>query len=133
MSYPSSTSKQSVVTRAGSNTWHLSVQCVKDSERWFGDQAAAGSLPHHTLALAGEVGELANIVKKIDRGSLDPKDPKVRNMLAMEMTDVYVYLLNIAGLVGVDLEDMYKVVRSNNEKRFVEQRREREAKSNGRV
>ena len=116
-------------SQSGSRTWQLSIQCVSDSNRWFGDQAAARSLPHHTLALAGEVGELANIVKKIDRGSLDPKDPKVRNMLAMEMTDVFVYLLNIAGLCRVDLEETYKVVRANNEKRFVEQRRQREAQN----
>jgi NTP pyrophosphatase (non-canonical NTP hydrolase) len=106
----------------------LQVQCLSDSERWFGDSVAYHSLPHHSLALAGEVGEFCNIVKKIDRGSLDIKDAKVRYDLQMEITDVFVYLLNIAGLIGVDLEKSYKHVRALNEERFMAQRAEREAK-----
>lgn len=116
-----------------SDLFKLGKQCVEDSERWFGDQAIVYSIPHHTLALAGEVGELANIVKKIDRGSLDIKDANVRYQLMMETTDVFVYLLNIAGLLSLDLEKSYLHVRSLNEQRFIEQRRERETRNgNGR-
>lgn len=103
-------------------------QCIQDSEKWFGDSACVYSIPHHTLAMAGEVGEFANIVKKIERGSLSIHDAAVRYNLAMELTDVFVYMLNLAGLLGVDLEKSYMHVRAQNEKRFTEQRQVREAK-----
>lgn len=101
-------------------------QCVEDSERWFGDSTVVYSIPHHTLAMAGEVGEFANIVKKIDRGSLNMGDARVRYDLAMELTDVFIYLMNLAGLLGVDLEKAYMHKRAENEKRFTQQRAERE-------
>jgi NTP pyrophosphatase (non-canonical NTP hydrolase) len=80
--------------------------------------------------MAGEVGEFANLVKKIERGSLRMGDAKVRLALSMELTDVFVYLLNLAGLVGVDLEKSYNYVRGENEKRFMAERAEREARGN---
>lgn len=108
----------------------MAKQCVEDSERWFGDSNVVYSIPHHTLAMLGEAGEFANIVKKIERGSLDVKDAKVRMMLANELTDVFVYMLNIAALLNIDLEKSYMMVRANNERRFTEER-SRRASSNG--
>lgn len=107
--------------------WLLAKQCVEDSERWFGDSACVYSIPHHALAMAGEVGEFANIVKKIERGSLDIRTPKVRHDLAMELTDVFVYMLNLAGLLKIDLGRSYDMVRANNERRFMEERAKRDA------
>lgn len=104
----------------------LERQALDDSERWFGDVAVVKSLAHHVLALCGEVGELANIVKKIDRGSLNPRDAQVQYKLMMETTDVFVYLLNIAGLLGIDLEKSNQHVRGLNEKRFMAERAERD-------
>lgn len=99
-----------------SETFRLSQQCLADSELWF--PAKAHSLVHHTLALCGEAGELANLVKKLDRGDLDIKDASVRHKVMMETTDVYVYNLNIAGLLGLDLERSYEIVRGENMRRF---------------
>lgn len=93
----------------------LARECMEDSERWFPD--VAHSLPHHVLSLAGEVGELANLVKKVERGSLEVT-AIVRHELAMEATDVFIYLLNIAALLGIDLERSYKLKRTENERRF---------------
>ncbi|MCA9339739.1 MAG: nucleotide pyrophosphohydrolase [Candidatus Saccharibacteria bacterium] len=108
----------------------MARQCLSDSERWFGDQPhIIHSIPYHTLAMAGEVGEFANVVKKIQRGSLDMKDAKVRVQLASELTDVFVYILNIAALMNIDLGKTYEMVRANNERRFSQQRKEREAKN----
>lgn len=104
----------------------LAKQCNEDSDRWFGDAACVKSIPHHTLAMAGEVGEFANLVKKIERGSLSIGDAKVRYNLAMELTDIFVYLMNLAGLLHIDLEKTYQMVRANNDKRFVQQRAMRE-------
>ena len=104
----------------------LSKQCLEDTERWFGDQPASHSVVHHALALAGEVGEFANIVKKVDRGSYEFRDAKVRHMLAMELTDAFIYILNLAAMLNIDLEKSYMHVRGLNEKRFMLERAERE-------
>ncbi len=104
----------------------MSRQCLEDSERWFGDSHVAKSIPHHTLAMAGEVGEFANIVKKIERGSLSMSDPAVRVQLAMELTDIFTYMLNLAGLIGIDLERSYVHVRTENQRRFTKERQERD-------
>jgi NTP pyrophosphatase (non-canonical NTP hydrolase) len=76
----------------------------------------------------GEAGEFANLVKKIERGSLRLGDASVRLKLAMELTDTFVYMLNLAGLLGIDLEKSYHLVRGENEKRFMKERAEREAR-----
>lgn len=107
----------------------LERQALEDSERWFGDQIdqhTMRGLVHRTLAMCGEVGEVANIVKKIDRGTLDFNDATVRHELHMELVDVFVYLLNIAGLVGLDLEKGNTRKRGINDARFTEARRKRE-------
>jgi NTP pyrophosphatase (non-canonical NTP hydrolase) len=99
-----------------SSTGKLATQCIADSRRWFPE--VADDLAHHVLSLCGEAGELANMVKKLQRGSLDFHDAKVRFDIVMEVTDVYIYLLNIAGLLNVDLEKAYEVKRGKNESRF---------------
>jgi NTP pyrophosphatase (non-canonical NTP hydrolase) len=105
----------------------LERQALDDSERWFGDIPASQTLAHHLMSLFGEVGELANVYKKIERGSLDPKNPAVIAKLRMETTDIFVYLLNVAALLNFDLDAMNQTVRAQNEKRFTEERRQREA------
>jgi NTP pyrophosphatase (non-canonical NTP hydrolase) len=105
-----------MVLRAGGRVWEMTREMLDDSRRWF--PGAAPSLVHHCLGLAGEAGEFIDIVKKIDRGSLDPKNAAVRRNLAMELTDVFIYVLNLAGLLGIDLEETYKMKRAENERRF---------------
>jgi NTP pyrophosphatase (non-canonical NTP hydrolase) len=95
----------------------LAKQCEEDSARWFPGRTEH-NLPFYVLALAGEVGELANVVKKIERGSLNPKDAAVKRMLDMEATDVLIYLLNIFAVLGVDPLKSYNNVRQLNEQRF---------------
>src|SRR3954462_3665178 len=92
-------------------------QCQEDSQRWF-PGTTQDNLPFLVLALAGEVGELANVVKKIVRGSLDPQDAAVKRQLDMETTDCLVYLLNIFGVLNVDPKRAYDNVRQLNEVRF---------------
>jgi len=94
---------------------NLAQECHEDSQRWF---PKSDTMSHHTLALCGEVGELANIVKKIERGSLDPSQASVRHAMAMEATDAFIYLLNIASILKIDLEKSYRMKRTENERRF---------------
>jgi NTP pyrophosphatase (non-canonical NTP hydrolase) len=96
-------------------------QCLKDSERWFGmtmDEPSVRTLVHYSLSLCGEAGEFANIVKKVDRGSLDLNNAIVKHDLADELIDVLTYLLNIAGVLKVDLLKGYLAKRDKNELRF---------------
>jgi NTP pyrophosphatase (non-canonical NTP hydrolase) len=82
----------------------LGDRMVADSERWFPklhetDHSAA---VHFALGLAGEVGELVNLVKKVNRGSTSYVD--VLADLAYEVADVLVYLLDLARVLGIDVD-----------------------------
>lgn len=106
----------------------LAGLCLTDSRRWFGDTNTTEDLGYMALAMAGEVGEFCNVVKKIERKSLDLSDAKTWLMLSSELTDVLVYLLNIAGMLHIDLEKSFMAVRGANEKRFMEEREKRNLK-----
>lgn len=57
-------------------------------------------------ALVGEVGEVANVLKKIDRGMKELGDPSLdeaRKDLAHELADVQCYLILLAARCGIDL------------------------------
>lgn len=94
--------------------------CADDSQRWFpGTQT---DLVVHVLGLTGEAGEVADIIKKSIRGSLDPIqiDPNniTRAMIIEELTDVLIYIGNIAALLKIDLEASLETKRQINEERF---------------
>jgi NTP pyrophosphatase (non-canonical NTP hydrolase) len=89
-------------------------QCIDDSMEWFPE--VAPNLMHHCLALAGEVGELCNVVKKVDRRSID--EESARQMLIDETVDVFIYLCNIAAVLRMDLEAEYDRKRTFNQRRF---------------
>lgn len=55
------------------------------------------------MALVGEVGETANILKKIERGDYDLGEPGVRANLGKELADVQCYLDLLALRCGIDL------------------------------
>lgn len=95
----------------------LARQCVKDSERYF-PNFGSSPLVHHALALCGETGELANVIKKIDRGSLDIATESAKIQLEGEATDVLIYLLNIFGILGIDPLRAYFKKREFNNERF---------------
>ena len=106
--------------------------CLEDSERYFGDVNGprgdvARDVLHHILALCGEAGEVANLAKKADRGDYDPHSAVFIHDLAMELADVFIYMLNICGLIRVDLEAAFYAKRDYNHARFLARRAERDA------
>jgi len=84
------------------------------SKEWFPE--TADDLNHHALALCGEVGEVANIVKKAQRGSIELDEAHAH--LADELADVFIYLLNCCAITGLDLAEAYRQKQTFNEKRF---------------
>jgi NTP pyrophosphatase (non-canonical NTP hydrolase) len=90
---------------------------VRDSKRWFPGHTN-DSLPHHTLALAGEVGEFANWIKKVERGDVDLHDALTQHELRGELADIFIYVLQIAGMLKIDLYKAYCEKRAINEKRW---------------
>lgn len=73
------------------------------SKAWF--PQTADSLDHHVLAMCGEAGEVANVVKKLQRGSFD--EATARELLKGELADVFIYLLNCAAILEIDLAEEY--------------------------
>ena len=102
-------------------------ECVDDSTRWFppDSHAQAHSLANRVLCLAGEVGELANIVKKIVRGSFTLEEAKagigLKEPMPLEVVDILVYVCLLMGsdeFKDVDWEEVWYQKRAYNEFRF---------------
>lgn len=105
----------------------MAAECVTDGVRWFPSTQVSDPnvswhkvrfLLHQVVAMIGEVGEFANILKKVDRGTLSLYDPAIKGQLQEELVDVFIYLLNIAGALDLDLLEGYTIKREFNEKRF---------------
>jgi NTP pyrophosphatase (non-canonical NTP hydrolase) len=69
-----------------------------------------------TVALTGEVGEFANVSKKIARGDFTLDEG--RSKLAPELADILIYLLKLADQLGIDLEQEFQSKLRVNEERF---------------
>lgn len=94
---------------------HLAFEMRANSERWF-PKWHDGTLPlpiAYALGLAGEVGEVCNVVKKMHRdGHHDGEG------LGAELADCLTYLLLLADEVGVDIVDEYYRKAQVNEARW---------------
>ncbi len=77
-------------------------------------------LEYLTVALAGEVGEFANLVKKMRREYLHRKVEKkdIIEDLMEELTDVFIYVLITANLLDMDLEKWFHEKSNRNRDRF---------------
>jgi NTP pyrophosphatase (non-canonical NTP hydrolase) len=90
----------------------IAAQVHRDSAFWFGEELTLNA-PYMCLALCGEVGEVANIIKKLQRGSLVQTE-EVRNDIAEEITDSFIYVIALAHACGVDLGKAYDAKRAIN-------------------
>ena len=81
------------------NKKRLSAPAYRKAEAWITAQ--------WMQALVGEVGELANILKKIDRGDFDPVT--AQDSVANELADIQCYLDLLAHKLGVDLGEATKL------------------------
>lgn len=87
-----------------------------------GEGDLALRLEYLSNALAGEVGEFANLVKKVVRSVVYGRGEytldSVKRELAEELADVFIYTLTIAGLLGIDLEQEFLKKLEKNKIRF---------------
>lgn len=90
---------------------------MEDSTGWFGEEIA-NDLVTTVLGINGEAGEVADIVKKVLRGSLSEEDPKVVGHLCEELVDVFIYTLMAARILNFDIVKGYMEKREYNHRRF---------------
>jgi len=96
----------------------LAVEVMSDSEKWFGSQDDTDhhSLENIALCLVGEVGELCNYVKKLNRG--DEATEETLAAMDEEAVDTFIYLLKYAAFRDLDLFEGYLKKREKNARRF---------------
>jgi len=80
------------------------------------DDTSPEVLEHSVVCLVGELGEFANTLKKVNRGDSSYQDARVN--LEEELTDVFIYLMQIANQMGVNLEESYLRKLAKNRERF---------------
>lgn len=95
----------------------LADQMRENSERWFprwhSPDLGMPLAVAYALGLAGEVGEVANVIKKMQRdGYADGEG------IGAELADVFTYLLLLADECGVDLVAEYRAKVKVNEARW---------------
>lgn len=96
----------------------LAQECLQTSARYFPEvhTTARAAVVHFTLGLTGEAGEIANVVKKFNRGSLEWT--QVTELLRHELADVLIYLLDLAAVLEIDLDRALSEKQAINEERF---------------
>lgn len=77
------------------------------------EQERVEALGIETLNMLGEFGEFANELKKARRDKNFRKD-----LLAEELTDVFIFLLKISKVLDIDLEEEFNKKMDVNEERF---------------
>ena len=75
------------------------------------------------IALMGEVGEAANIVKKINRGDFSLLDQK--DYIEEEVVDIFIYVIKLAYQLDMDIEQAYINKMEKNTDRFKEYEQKR--------
>lgn len=84
-----------------------SARCKK----WHPPESTPWTASDWLTALAGELGEAANIIKKIRRHETgasntgDPPEHILRSLLAEELADTFLYTDLLANYFGIDLEE----------------------------
>lgn len=97
----------------------IQAEIDQDTKDWFSEVDI--DLGYLALALAGEAGEFANLIKKIIRDDLDINTKEFRVDMAFELVDVLIYTSMLANLLGVDLAEAYSYKREINVTRFGKQ------------
>lgn len=92
---------------------HVSIINFARALRWHPNGLQSWSMSDWAVALAGECGELCNVVKKLNRvrdgiTGNNASAFELHEQLHDEIADVYIYLDLFAHVAGVNLEDIVK-------------------------
>ncbi|SKA37917.1 NTP pyrophosphatase, house-cleaning of non-canonical NTPs [Marinactinospora thermotolerans DSM 45154] len=111
---------------SGPSGWYFSTVSISTLQELLADFADRRDWePYHTpknlaMALTGEAGELAAefqwLTEEESRRVMD--DPAKAEAVRLEMADVLSYLLRLADVLGVDLEQALRDKVAINERRF---------------
>ena len=88
-------------------------ECVEKLPTREQERVRSATIQYWCLALAGEIGELCNLVKKEVRDEMDLKE-----RISEEMADILIYLCMMANSLEVDLEKEYYRKQEKNMERF---------------
>ncbi len=88
---------------------------VDDSSHYFPHVDIDNPL-YMAVALAGEVGEACNEIKKWSRG--DFTLPVLKGRLGPELADILIYLVMLAGTLEINLQEEYDIKKEFNDARF---------------
>lgn len=80
----------------------------------FGHNLNDWSMPEWSNAVAGETGELCNVIKKIHRGDFTLDEANKKELIADEAADIVIYLDILCQRAGLDLG--YAIVNKFNKK-----------------
>lgn len=90
--------------------------CAKTTEQLPAEErerVESASTQYWCLALAGEIGELCNLVKK------ETRDRAIlKRQISEEMADILIYLCMMANSLEIDLEEEYYRKQEKNVQRF---------------
>jgi NTP pyrophosphatase (non-canonical NTP hydrolase) len=89
-------------------------QCLDDGMKWFPGQSQTPM--DMALGLCGESGEVAEVIKKLRRGSITY--PKAQERMKSELADVFTYLMALCAMYEVNIIDAYHEKRFENDERF---------------
>jgi NTP pyrophosphatase (non-canonical NTP hydrolase) len=102
----------------------LAQRCLDDCYRWFPDwrhQHGERQIVHFALGIAGETGEVIELVKKWQGGRAGydiVNDDAMRRRLAEELCDVLMYVGDLAAYLRLDLDRAMREKREANDRRF---------------
>ena len=89
-------------------------QMLMDYQRkWFGAEKWNRGKQYFTIALAGEVGEMANFIKKEMRDGVNKTEE-----ITEELADIVIYSYLLAEVLGKDLDTMIEAKMKKNEAKF---------------
>lgn len=105
----------------------MKIQIMADEKRGFpvrfgGDRERVMQLMKDLVGLFGEIGEFANLIKKIEirlnHPAYDgPSLAESRDQLSEEVIDSFIYLMRLAAILEIDLEvELLKKMQINQER-----------------
>lgn len=86
-----------------------------DRARGLAHRPGLESTVFSALAMVGEAGEVANLVKKVWR---DGPSDEIKQTLGIEILDTLYYLIRLTEAAGLDMEKAFQLFREKVEGRF---------------